>query len=628
MEQKFIQFFIGLLLLCFLCAAVPAADDSVMQGVMDWQRVLGGSSSDYGHAIRETSDGGYILTGYTYSSSNGDVGANHGAYDVWVVKLNSAGTISWQKVLGGSGSDYGYDIRQTADGGYILIGETTSSASGDVTGTNHGGVDLWIVKLSSAGAVTWQKLLGGSGNDFAAEIQSNHGNLIHQTSDGGYILTGYTSSSANGDVTAANHGSYDAWVVKMNPAGSIEWNLLLGGSNSDYGFGIQQTGDGGYILIGPTFSSASGDVTGTNHGGDDIWVVKLNAAGTVAWQRLLGGIYYDYASSILQTSDGGYVLAGGSQSSNDGDVWNSNHGDWDVWVVKLTSSGSMTWQNLLGGSRYEIARSIRQTSDGGYILIGPTFSSASGDVTGTNHGGQDIWVMKLTSGGTLAWQKVMGGSSSEDGLSIQQTSDGSYILVGNTVSSSTGDVGANHGNTDVWVVKLHETPVIRLSPGWNFISTPKVLLSGSDTAGVVFSGVNTDGHSIFLYNASTKVWTPMTASSKVKVLDGIWIYSKVAAAVSLNPDPNPILVPAAKPVFTEWNAIGFSALEPAYARDALSSVSAKWSTAIGFDAQNQRYETAIIRGGSGIYSDYRNMEPTKGYWLYMAEAGTLGAIGA
>jgi len=617
----------GMIFLILLCSSVTAADDGVMQGVLEWQKVLGGTMAEYGHAIHGTSDGGYILVGYTSSSSSGDVGANHGGNDVWVVKLNSARTVQWQKVLGGSGSDYGYDIRPTSDGGYILIGETTSSANGDVTGTNHGGLDLWVVKLSSAGAVTWQTLLGGSSTDYAAELQRNHGNLIQQTSDGGYILIGFTYSSASGDVTATNHGGQDVWIVKLNPAGSIEWNRLLGGSANDYGFGIEQTGDGGYILIGTTFSSASGDVTGTCRGEDDLWVVKLNAAGTVTWQRLLGGSNYDYGIAVRQTNDGGYILAGGSKSSASGDVTATSHGLGDVWVVKLTPSGSISWQYLLGGMSYETAHRIWQTSDGGYILTGYTESNSSGDV-GANHGGADVWVVKLNSAGTLQWQKVLGGSGSDYGYDIRQTSDGGYILAGYTSSSSSGDVGANHGGTDVWVVKLREVPVIRLSPGWNFISTPKVLLSGSDTAGVVFAGVNTDGHSIFLYNSSTKVWTPMTASSKVKVLDGIWIYSKTAADVTLNPDSNPILVPAAKPLFPEWNAIGFSALEPAYARDALSSVSTKWSTAIGFDAQNQRYETAIIRGGSGSYSDYRYMEPGKGYWLYMTDAGTLGAIGA
>lgn len=286
----------------------------------------------------------------------------------------------------------------------------------------------------------------------------------------------------------------------------------------------------------------------------------------------------------------------------------------------------IVWQKLLGGSNSEYGQSVQQTADGGYVLLGYSTSSGSGDVTGTTHGGYDLWVVKVDGSGTLQWQRLLCGSSTDLGYSVQQTADGGYILLGHTDSSASGDVtSTNHGQYDLWVVKLRAVPTVRLSPGWNFISVPAVLPSGSDTA-AIFAGVNTDGHSIFLYNAAAKTWTPMTASTKVQVLDGIWIYAKTATTVPLAFDTNPQAVPPVKDLAAGWNAVGYSSVDPASARDALSPVAAKWSTLKGFDALLQRYKTSIINGGTGDYSDYRGMLAGKGYWLYMREPGQLAGM--
>jgi uncharacterized delta-60 repeat protein len=348
-----------------------------------------------------------------------------------------APAIQWQKCLGGSGDDYAYSIQPTPDGGYIVAGDTTST-NGDVTG-NHGGDDEWVVKFSSTGTLEWQKALGGTGTDYAFSIQS--------TPDGGFIVAGYTIST-DGDVTG-NHGSGDAWVVKLSSTGSLQWQKALGGTGYDKAFSIQPTPDGGYIVAGHT-SSTNGDVTG-NHGGD-AWVVKLSSTGNLQWQKCLGGIGYDEAQSIQPTSDGGYIVAGYTQS-NDGDV-TGNHGDYDVWVVKLSNTGSLQWHKALGGTGNDRAYSIQPTPDGGYIVAGYTFSN-DGDVTG-NHGGIDAWVVKLNSTGILQWQKALGGASVDKAWSIQPTSDGGYIVAGLTASTD-GDVTANHGNADAWIVKLSST---------------------------------------------------------------------------------------------------------------------------------------------------------------------------
>jgi hypothetical protein len=407
-----------------------------------------------------------------------------------------APAIEWQKCLGGTADDFANSIQQTSDGGFIVAGETRSN-DGDVSG-NHGKSDAWVVKLNSLGDILWKKCLGGTGNDYARSIQqisdggfiltgytnSNNGDVsgnngyydawvvklnssgdilwqkclggtyddyarsIQQTSDTGFILAGYTFSN-DGDVSG-NHGFSDAWVVKLNSSGDIIWQKCFGGTNEDYAYSIQQTSDSGFIVAGYTFSN-DGDVSGY-HGYFDYWVVKLNSSGDIEWQKCLGGTYYDYAYSIQQTSNGGFIVAG-STNSNNGDV-SGYHGYFDYWVVKLNSSGDIEWQKCLGGTNNDYANSIQQTSDGGFIVAGYTESN-DGDVSGYHGGDYDAWVVKLNSSGDILWQKCLGGTIDDRAYSIQQTSDGGFIVAGFTVSND-GDVSGNHGASDAWVVKLNK----------------------------------------------------------------------------------------------------------------------------------------------------------------------------
>ena len=349
---------------------------SICQPTIQWQKSLGGTDNDYGGPVQQTNDGGFIVAGRP-KSNDGDVSVNYGLEDYWIVKLNDIGTIEWQKSLGGTASEIPQSILQTTDGGYIVAGFSRSN-DGDVSG-NHGSADCWVVKLTSIGTIEWQKSLGGSGYESAISIQ--------QTNDGGYILAGYSNSN-DGDVSG-NHGNDDFWVAKLSVMGTLEWQKSLGGSSYDYGYFIEQTNDGGYILSGTSLSN-DGDVSG-NHNSQDCWVVKLSSIGAIEWQKSLGGSSADSGGPIQQTNDGGYILAGMS-SSNDGDV-SGNHGGLDYWIVKLTSIGAIEWQKSLGGSFPEYANSIIQTNDGGFIVSG-TSGSNDGDVSG-NHGSNDCWVVKL-----------------------------------------------------------------------------------------------------------------------------------------------------------------------------------------------------------------------------------------
>ena len=406
---------------------------------IQWQACLGDADDQVATCTWPTQDGGCIVGGYGgqgFPGYHGDSFTTY--YDAWVVKLTAAGTIQWQKCLGGTADDEALDIKQTTDGGYI-VACASRSIDGDVTG-NHGGLDYWIVKLNDTGGIQWQKSLGGSNDDLAFSIE--------QTSDGGYISGGYCAS-ADGDVTG-HHANSDYWIVKLDAAGNMQWQKSLGGDGEDVVSEIHQTTDGGYIINGYT-ASTNGDVTG-NHGTYDYWVVKITDTGAIQWQYCLGGSKYDIGISIQQTTDGGYIAGGESMSAN-GDV-TFHHGSdyYDTWVAKLSFNGSIEWQTDLGGTSDEYGGVVRQTRDGGYIVASTTASN-DGDVAG-NHGASDDWLVKLSDTGTIEWQKCMGSTGTEGVRSLWQTPDSGYLLAGYNDEANDGDVSGNHGAYDYWVVKL------------------------------------------------------------------------------------------------------------------------------------------------------------------------------
>lgn len=454
--------FLGL----FVFALISNAQNT--RPIIQWQKCFGGTGSEIALSVQQTKDLGYIVAGYT-DSHNGDVTGFHpnlyggnDLYDYWVVKIDSSGDIQWQKCLGGSGQDEASSIMQTSDGGYIVAGYSILSHDGDLTDC-YGQEDYWVVKLDSTGYIEWQKSLGGSNSDQAFSVK--------QTFNGGYIVAGFSASS-DMDVTG-NHNhdtslSYtgDFWVVKLNIQGNIQWQKCLGGSGGDFAFSIQQTNDSGYVVAGYS-QSKDGDVTGshdTSYYYGNYWVVKLDTSGNIQWQKSLGGTNDDIAESIQQTSDGGYIVAGYSYS-NDGDV-TDHFGETntsDYWIVKLNSSGIIQWQKSMGGTGNDRAASIQQTDDGGYIIAGDTYSnngyvSEKHDTTAPSEY-SNYWIAKLDTSGLVQWQKSLGGTSQDIATSIQQTSDGGFIVAGMTFSNN-GDVTGFHGGYylgDYWIVKLGYT---------------------------------------------------------------------------------------------------------------------------------------------------------------------------
>ena len=406
---------------------------------IEWQRTYGGSLNDGVNDMIVTPDNGYIIAGYT-ASNDGDVSLNKGTTDAWVIKLDVSGNIVWEKTYGGSKVDAIYSIIPTDDDGYVFAAVSHSN-DGDVS-LHYGSElpsDYWIVKLDEFGNILWEKSMGGTGIDTPVSIK--------QTPDGGYIVAGH-SSSDDFDVSE-NKGDADCWLVKLDSSGNILWEKSYGGSLYDYATDLQLTSDNGYILAAYVRSN-DGDVTGHNGGTTDYWIVKLDEFGNILWEKTLGGTNSDVAISIGETTDGNFIVAGYT-FSNDGDV-TANYGGADFWIVKLNSTtGNIIWEKTFGGSGNDIARDVKQSSDGGFVVVG--FSNSSNGDFSENYGDDDWWVMKLDGLGNVIWKKILGGSMKERIYTFQLTSGGSIILSGQSKSND-GDLTENKGGDDIWVVKL------------------------------------------------------------------------------------------------------------------------------------------------------------------------------
>lgn len=425
--------------LLFLLLALPCFSQAP---AIQWQKEYGGTAEDYGRGITQLADGGYIVTGHTYSS-NGDVTGYHGFEDIFIAKINANGTLAWKKCLGGSGNEEGYCVTKTADGGFILAG-LTASTDGDVGISNCNG-DYWVVKMTAAGIIQWQQIYGGAGSTDRAVS-------IINTSDGGYAVLGEATTNS-GQVTG-NHGGFDLWVVKITSAGVFQWQKSYGSNQHDTASSIAQTPDGGFILSGTTnaVTGTSGDVTGNHNGAQDIWVVKISSTGVLQWQRCYGGSYLETAGTVKPTSDGNYIVVGIVESSN-GDVTGLHGYNSDMWVIKIDPAGGIIWQRCLGGTGKDGGFDIYQTADGGYVASG--FSgSFDGDVTGNpGQGDRAFWIVKLNWAGVLQWQRFGSSYGAATAYHIEPSADGGYIVAG-TASDSSYPNQPVLGEENFYVVKL------------------------------------------------------------------------------------------------------------------------------------------------------------------------------
>ena len=423
------------------------------QPVIKTQKVLGGSDLDFFTTMALTKDGGRIVGGHSTSNVSGEKTENsRGADDYWIVKLDSANKIEWDKTIGGSNIDILNALQQTNDGGYILGGYSLSNASGQKTQNSKGRADYWILKLDGRGNILFDKTIGGSDFDQL--------NSIQQTSDGGYILGGYSFSNKSGNKSENSRGGADFWVVKLDRNGNFQWDKTVGGANDDFFTSLQQTTDKGYILGGLSFSDISGDKTENSRGSEglaDFWVVKLDSVGKIQFDKTIGGNSTDNLNALQQTSDGGYILGGNSFSNISGEKTENDRGGADYWIVKLSSNGKIQFDKTIGGNDLDILTSLQQTRDGGYILGGRSFSNSSFEKTENTRGvnDDDFWIVKLDRKGNKQWDKTIGGANFDECNSIKETARNRYVAGGWSLSNATGDkTSKSRGERDYWLVDV------------------------------------------------------------------------------------------------------------------------------------------------------------------------------
>ncbi len=415
---------------------VISKDSAQEEGSIIWQKSFGGSSIDRAFSVAQTFDGGFIVAGSS-ESSDGDISNPLGNNDYWIVKLKNDGELEWEKSFGGKLDDVALSINQSLDGGYIVTGYSKSS-EGDISnpkGDKLTDRDYWIIKLKNDGELEWEKSYGGSGNDFPYSIT--------QTSDGGYIVAGYSESS-DGDISNPL-GDRDYWIVKLKNDGELEWEKSYGGSSEDFPKSITQTFDSGYIVAGNSFSN-DGDVSNPK-GGGDYWILKLNRYGELEWQKSYGGSGNDEAYSIIQTLDSGYIVAGYSNSPEFDNA--GPNGFFDYWILKLKNNGDLEWAKSFGIIGSDVAYSIIQTLDGDYIVAGNSSKFVPDNIIPRGN----YWVLKLKEDGKLDWHKSYGGKGSDVAQSIVQTLNGNYLVAGYS-NSFDGDITNPKGGYDSWILKI------------------------------------------------------------------------------------------------------------------------------------------------------------------------------
>ncbi len=354
--------------------------------IPSWNRTYGGASWDCGRSVVLAGDGGYMIAGTTGSYGSGN-------YDVFLAKTDANGVMLWNKTYGGELNEFGFSVVQTVDEGYVITGEVWSFGAG--------AADMFLVKTDANGNMQWNKTYGGTGDDL--------GFSVIRTNDGGYAITGSTKSYGAGDA--------DSWLVKTDADGVLLWNQTYGGNNIDGGYFIIQTTDGGYALIGETSSFGAG--------GADVFLVKTDAGGNLQWSKTFGGTNHDFGYSIVQTSDNGYTILGTTYSSDTA--------NYDIYLVKTDAVGYMLWNKTYDWSGFDAGLYLFQTSEGGYAIAGSIeYISA----------GSDVILVKTDANGNIEWRKTYGGTDTERAYAMVQTIDGGYMIVGETWSFGTshGDV--------------------------------------------------------------------------------------------------------------------------------------------------------------------------------------------
>ena len=413
---------------------------SIKNPQISFVKTFGGSKNESARSVVNTSDNGYIVLGFT-QSIDGDIKTNKTIiqYDFWLLKFDDNDNLQWQKTYGGSKDEKAYQIIQTTDNGFAIVGYSKSD-DGNLN-KNEGFEDVWVLKLDVNGNILWKTNTGFSGID--------KGFSLIQTADGGFFVGSILDVTASGGLGnakfAARHAGGDYWGIKLASNGDVEWRKYFGGTNTDTCYGVAETSDG-YLMIG---SSDSNDVDIKNNRGTyDFWIVKIDKTGKLLFEKSFGGDEIDEARAITATDDDGFIIIGDTRSSNK-DV-SQNNGGADLWVIKISSEGNLLWEKTFGGSSFDVGRSVRKTNDNGFLISG---SSRSANNAFLNKGQNDAWILKIDRNGNQQWQKTIGGSEIDFCYDAVELTNGNIISVGES-SSNSQDITTNKGFTDLLIIKL------------------------------------------------------------------------------------------------------------------------------------------------------------------------------
>jgi len=418
-------------------------------------------------------------------------------------------SLNWARTYGGNSMEIASCICPVEGGGYLLGGTSSSPCSGSKTDCLKGVTDYWVVRVDEQGNKLWDKTYGGSTFDELVTIQP--------LNDGGYILGGNSTSSVSGDKSEDSRGDFDYWIVKINAQGDKIWDKTFGGSDQEHLYCIKQTEDGGYLLGGSSSSGISGDKSESSKGQNNFWIVKTDASGNKEWDRTIGGDGDDILTAFQPTSDGGYLLAGYSNSGKSIDKSENSRGQNDFWIVKINGTGNILWDRTIGGSGDDVLICITKTTNGGYLLGGYSNSGASGEKHEPLKGGYDYWVVEISEQGKIGWERTFGGKTDEKLFSIKATDDGGFILCGNAFLLCADKTNKTSVN---WLIKLDENGSLVWDEqiGLNTSNYFKYAdVSSTKDSGFVLLGYTSENLSAFLNKQSQPATTDfclMKLSSK------------------------------------------------------------------------------------------------------------------
>ena len=461
----------GLAALAALLALVLLVSGAALaQPAAQWSVTLGGDGDEFAHAVALSGDGGFLIAGEKRSFGPA-------SQDGWLVKLDANGKEVWDRRYGGPESDIIYSVQRTSDGGYILAGETHSFGGATASRSN-----FWLIKINSEGQEEWQRSYDST--DSEGQGESSTALAVRQTQDGGYILAG----SATGPPALENGGT-SIRLVRTDPNGELLWTSNAGFSSGALAYDIAEAPDGGFVIVGNSSAVNSGaGNSGEGRNGSDALLIKTDADGALEWSKTFGGSYNDEARSLALTSDGGYALGGFT--------WSRGAGLSDFWLVKANSQGEDEWQRTFGGVPRDAAHALIQTSDGGFALAGWSESFIGGDrswVVKTDSLGSLEWstAHPLITDATAS-ATAQTGQRSAGARAIRQTPDGGFIVVGWT--------GAIHGARDVLVVKLKPAAADSPAPTGNVTVLENTGTASITTAAVGFDTVNSGQPLRFWHN--------------------------------------------------------------------------------------------------------------------------------